>query len=86
MPHCLFSEHNLFLTQNNNPTLFSLTVLVLYYFQVLRPVSLTSRCAEGEKKTALCLELCYFKRNIKLAMLSEGRQQEKKKKKKQNKK
>lgn len=46
-----FPEYNLFPTQNNNPTLFSLTVLALYCFQVLRPVSLSSRCAgrEGRK-------------------------------------
>lgn len=47
MLHCLFSELNLFLTQNNNPTLFSLPALAFYYFQVLRPVSLASRCAWG---------------------------------------
>lgn len=73
MLHCLFSEHNLFLTQNNNPTLFSLPVLAFYYFQVLRPVSLASRCAGGGN--GLCLELCYFTLNIKLAKLSEGRRQ-----------
>lgn len=44
----LFSEHNLFLTQNNNPTLFSLSVLVFYYFQVLRP------CLP-------CKQMCYKK-------------------------
>lgn len=47
VPHCLLSELNLFLTQNNNPTLFSLPALAFYYFQVLGPVSLASRCARG---------------------------------------
>ena len=37
-------------------------------------------CWGGRKKNALCLELCYFKRNIKFAMLSEGRRQKKKSK------
>lgn len=46
-PHCLLSELNLFLTQNNNPTLFSLPALAFYYFQVLGPISLASRCARG---------------------------------------
>lgn len=29
LSRCRFSEHNLFLTQNNNPTLFSLSVGLL---------------------------------------------------------
>lgn len=48
MLHCLFSELNLFLTQNNNPTLFSLPALAFYCFQVWRPVFLASWCERSD--------------------------------------
>lgn len=72
IPPCLLSEHNLFLTQNIHLPYF-LSVLLLYFFQVLRPCLAPRQMFQ--EKMAFVWSLLFFKRKYSLGSVPWGLEQ-----------